>query len=136
MSFRGYSNGHPWYYKCGGPILGPKSIQLKHAFSQATGYMDYDIERVANMQEPNRTESLRKMKSSVLTLLDRDIRRYRVCAAAINKQRRDPNHDPDREICNSAESNMALKYSHLWNHFANLAHIENYLDVQPDLFDL
>lgn len=134
MTFLGYSAGHPWYYKLGGPIIGPKSLSLKVKMEGRTGYMDHDIDRLDLAAEPKRTETLRKLKTQILQDLDRDIRCYRDCARALVKQRRDEDHVSDPSLSNAVEGSMARKFVHLYNGFANLAHVSRVLDRQLDLF--
>lgn len=131
----GYSPGHPWYYKLGGNILGPKSIIRMVIASEYQGYRADELELADRLAEPKRSNALRDIRQSVLTDYWADLARYRILAGELRRFRRDHSAKPEQSICSDIHTNMSLKYCHLYNDLAHLNRIDELLSVQRDLFD-
>ncbi len=133
---RGYCPGHPWFYFLGGKPRRPKEILEA---TRLSGYQGYARERIAAadaMAEPNRSETLRAMRSGFETDLKRDISRYREC---VRELRRTDWIMPDGEAvisCGEIHTSLSLKHNHMVNDFAHLIWLDELLSQQMDLFDL
>ena len=131
--FGGYNEGHPWYYRLGGPIATPKQIKADTEARDYRGYLACDIDAAAEKSEPQRSDALRALRERVLEDLHRDLKRYRQCAQELRRFRRAGEQDDRPLTCNIYVA-MSLKSSHLTNGFANLRTINDALSVQGDLF--
>ena len=129
----GYEPGHPWYYVLGGRVLRLKEIRESAEESERGGYLSEYIIKAAQLAEPKRSAALREWRESALSKLKADIRVYREVARALTAHRQaNANEEPAYA---EVHGDIALKRNHLWNDFANLAQIDRFLSVQPDLFD-
>ncbi|AKO96677.1 hypothetical protein MALG_01493 [Marinovum algicola DG 898] len=131
--FQGYSAGHPWYYRLGGPIPTPKQIKADVHADDYRGYMAGDIDAAAAKSEPQRSEALRAMRDQVLADMRCDLKIYRDCARELRGFRNAKAED-DRPLTCNVYTAISLKTSHLINGFANLRTIYDALSVQGDLF--
>ncbi len=131
----GYSPGHPWYYKLGGNVLGPKSILRMVIASGYQGYRAEEIEHADRLAEPERSAALRDIRQSVLTDYRVDLARYRILAGELRRFRCENSAILEQSICSDIHTSMSLKYCHLYNDLAHLHRIDELLSVQRDLFD-
>ncbi len=130
----GYNSGHPWYYKLGGTVLKPSSILENAKASGYQGYMREDIYQADKKAEPQRSETLRKIKAKVLHDLWSDISRYRECANQLRlyRQTNDPQYAGG--VCDDIHTAIGLKHNHIYNDMAHLNLLDNLLNKQKDLF--
>ena len=132
----GYEPGHPWYYKLGGKVQPVKQILMTVEQSEYAGCYADRYYALDQKPEPERSSALRDNRESVKEQLWIDIRGYRESVRDLRAYKRE--HPDDTEIeetCPDVYVNVSLKYSHLFNDFANLLTIEDLLSHQMDLFD-
>ena len=134
LKHSGYGPGHPWYYKLGGIVLKPRRILATVRHRGYRGYNPAPFDQADNKSEPERSSTLRLLRKSVLQDFRRDLESYRQYACELREHR--------RKLCDGqeaqsacAEIHMSLKYNHLYNRFAHLIVIDDYLSRQLDLFD-
>lgn len=131
-----YHSGHPWYYKLGGKVPMPKQILASVRQRGYQGYRYDEIHRVDSKQEPDRSAALRNIRQECLKQLRANLAQHRelareyhaYCRTELAAQKNEP-------VCSSLCTSMSLKYAHLYNDFAHLVVINDFLSVQPDLFD-
>ena len=137
VTYEDYSQGHPWYYFLGGAVPSLKAILRKVKDKSYKGYLADDIEKISQMQEPKRSEKLRAMRVKFLNELRNDLHRYRHLACELHRYRAEKSGSNPTEAtcCEAVHTNISLKHNHLYNNFAHLVLIDDYLSEQPDLFD-
>lgn len=135
VTYKDYNTGHPWYYLLGGKILKPKEILVDVKLSGYQGYMAEDILQADKKSEPQRSETLRKIKAEVLANLWCDISSYRKYANQLRKYLLTNNPKYAGRICDDIHTNMSIKHSHIFNDLAHLNFLDNLLTKQKDLFD-
>jgi len=130
----GYCPGHPWYYVLGGKVLSLKQIRFEAEQDNYRGYMPNRLDEIDSKPEPNRSQSLRQLRSKIREDLKRDISRYKELA---NQLRRDRQQGSEKagNVCENVHTAISLKHNHLYNDFAILREIETMLTKQRDLFD-
>ena len=131
-----YRAGHPWYYVLGGTVLKPKEIMEKVKARNYEGYMIEDIRKADNKCEPQRSESLRRIKDRVLEDFWNDLSRYRQCATQLRFYDRILDIVEGESVCAEIHTSISLKYNHLYNDFAHLLKLDALLSKQQDLFGL
>ncbi|MGR3507854.1 MAG: hypothetical protein ACU0FF_01050 [Sulfitobacter sp.] len=131
----GYQPGHPWYYLLGGDVLPPKSIRFEVRLEGYKGYRRDEILSAANKAEPQRSQSLRKIRDEVMRSLRLNISRYREVARELHAYRREHADQPLPTCSASVHTSMGLKFSHIYNDFGHLELLDS-LPQQVDLFDL
>ena len=106
FTHEGYAAGHPWYYHLGGRRLSLKEIRQAAINSGYRGYDSEEIDRIAKMQEPRRSELLRTMRQKfALDLID-DISRYRKLARELVKYRNEGLDSKQSRCCDDIHTNM------------------------------
>lgn len=125
-----YGEGHCWYYRLGGKVLGPKSILKQVERENYLGYRT-DIADAENQPEPRRSATLKRIKDDVRKDLKSDIARYRHLASELRKTRADEDQQRFLDHC----LNISIKYCHICNDLGHLRRIHDALSVQRDLFD-
>ncbi len=130
----GYSPGHCWYYKLGGIILYPKQILQSVKISNYRGYAEEDIHGADQKSEPQRSESLRKLREVHLLKLRVDVEIYRRRALELSIIRKNQGEICLDEGARNIDVSMSLKHNHLYNGFAHLVYIDELLHKQGDLF--
>lgn len=104
---------------------------------QADGYKGYrrhNIDHIAALTEPQRSEGLRKLRGDVLHEFKSNLKRYREVVFYLNYYRKTGEHIEEQAFCNDVFMSVSLKYCHLLNDFAHFIEIDRHLAVQPDLF--
>ncbi len=129
-----YSTHHPWYYLLGGEILYPKTIYCMAKTSGYNGYLENEIRNADNRQEPRRSESLRQLRKTIVQELKKNLNRYRILARELNQFRKSDTKIDIHTSCKQVHTNISLKHNHLYNDFAHLFLIDQFLSQQPDLF--
>ena len=125
-----YGEGHCWYYRLGGKVLGPKSISKQVERENYLGYRT-DIADAESLPEPRRSVTLKRIKDDVRKDLKSDIARYRHLACEFRKKRTDEDQHRFLDHC----MNISIKYCHIYNDLGHLRRINDALSVQRDLFD-
>ena len=131
----GYSPFHPWYYVLGGKVLMPKDILKSVRQSDYKGFQEELIQKLDKKNEPHRSSALRQLRAKEIENLKKDISRYRTLATDLRIYRR------KRELTNNPRTaehlhlNLSCKFSHIYNRFAHLILMDEYLSIQGDLFD-
>jgi hypothetical protein len=131
LSYRHYSNGHPWYYVLGGEPLMPKQILGEVRAEGYRGYNRAEIELAASRCEPRRSQDLRALRAVAFKRLRFDLSGYRRAVRNLRKHRT----ECDAVECHDVHVSIGLKMSHLYNEFAHLIWIDELLTHQLDLFD-
>ena len=132
----GYNAGHPWYYKLGGRVQGPKQILATVKEKGYQGYLVEDIRKAHTKSEPQRSKELRTIKENVICDIRCDLRCYRDLSRELRRHRAQDGFVTDQPICDDIHTNISLKYCHLYNDLAHLFYLDELLSQQPDLFDL
>lgn len=135
VTYKDYNTGHPWYYLLGGKVLKPREILVNVKLSGYQGYMADDILQADKKSEPQRSETLRKIKAKVLCDLWQDISRYRECANQLRKYRLTNDPQYAGRICDDIHTAISLKHNHIYNDLAHLNFLDRLLTKQKDLFD-
>lgn len=130
----GYTEGHPWYYRLGGPVPRPSQIREDARASGYRGWRERYILQMAALPEPQRSIQLRNLREEVLGEYRRDISGYRVCANALRRHRQGLPPKRQRPAWEDVHTDMGLKYCHLFNDFAHLCWLDDLLARQADLF--
>lgn len=131
ITYHGYNASHPWYYVRGGSVLSPRTILEMTRGSQYRGYKREYIQKADNMEEPKRSEELRRLRETCLAEIKDDISIYRRCVRELSAYRETGCKELD---CKDVHVSMSLKVSHLTNDFAHLIWLDDLLSVQADLF--
>ena len=135
-----YDPGHPWYYVLGGTALYPEQIRDSVRASGYQGYLVDTIQQAARKSEPERSTALRTLQANILNDFKANLARYREVVRDLQRfdaekiKYSNPQID-DPLICNDVHVNVSLKHNHLYNDFAHLLVIDEYLAYQKDLFD-
>lgn len=129
-----YNAGHPWYYLLGGAIPRPKQILAGVKESGYQGYMADAIREADHKAEPKRSALLRSIETKVLDEIRRDLSQYRSLAHALHRYRLQAGLISDLLVCEDIHVSISLKYCHLYNGFAHLNYLKNFMSYQPDLF--
>jgi hypothetical protein len=128
-----YSAGHPWYYVLGNEPLSVKEIKHKVLKDSYRGYRKDEIMQIDRQSEPLRSHNLQKIRQEVIQDLKESISGYRQCALALNRLICRIVFLDEELRCYDEHTNISLVYSHLYNHFAHLALLDE-LDTQLDMF--
>ncbi|VAX06543.1 hypothetical protein MNBD_ALPHA03-1202, partial [hydrothermal vent metagenome] len=115
--------------------LKPSTILENVKASGYQGYMREDIYQVDKKAEPQRSETLRKIKAKVLHDLWSDISRYRECANQLRLYRQTNDTEYLGGICDDIHTAIGLKHNHIYNDMAHLNLLDNLMNKQKDLFD-
>lgn len=129
----GYSAGHPWCYVLGGDIPSLKQIRAYTLERGCRGYLAEEIDQAHMKSEPKRSQSLSKIRLSVLHSLRADISRYREVARDLRSLREACEQAEQTPRCKDIHTSMSLKFCHIMNGFAHL-HTLDALPKQLDLF--
>jgi len=130
---KGYSPGHPWFYVLGGKPLFPNAILTNVVERKYRGYLEADMDAINKKAEPQRSQSLRKMRKDVCTELFANLCRYRQIVRDLRRFRLQ--HGESTDDCADVHQAASLKYNHIFNDLAHLVVLNDYIERQPDLFD-
>lgn len=132
-----YSTGHPWYYKLGGAVLKPKQIIIKVKENGYRGYMREEIQKADNKPEPQRSESLRKIRDQVFESCQNNLSIYRKVVCDLHRDRKENGIiQNDGNASNDIHMSMSLKHNHLYNDFAHIEYLNKLIAHQYDLFEV
>lgn len=134
LTHRGYSAGHPWFYFLGGAVLPFKAIRADVLKSDYGGYLAGDIEIIGRKQEPQRSAAIIAMRQKIEAGLRKDISIYRQCARELSAYRLNGDVGKELAACADIHVSMSLKFSHIYNGFANLKTLEALPEQQLDMF--
>jgi hypothetical protein len=126
LSYHSYKPSHPWYYKLGGKPPTLKSIRDYAINQKYQGYLSETIAKARRHSEPKRSEHLKHLKDIITDDLQRDITIYRQLRRdyALLSHQGKLNQNPD--ICDDIYISLALKCSHISNHFTQLHQLHQY----------
>lgn len=99
------------------------------------GYDEDDIVALGDLREPMLTQRHRVLRFRIVDDLCDDMMCYRKFFRALNAFRR---AEPEAKRSPASEDphlDVSLKHNHLYNGFARLASVEEFLSKQGDLFD-
>ncbi len=134
-SYTEYNSGHPWYYYLGGAVLYPKQIIEDVKATGYCGYLVEEIESLDQCDEPQRSEGLRKLRIKIVEEINSDLSRYRALARELHEYcKTQPPIQEGVSVAHDIHTNISLKHNHLFNGFAHLITIDDFLAIQPDLF--
>ena len=94
-----------------------------------------NIYQADKKSEPQRSETLRKIKAKVLCDLWSDISCYRECANQLRLYRQANDSEYAGGICDDIHTSIGLKHNHIYNDMAHLVLLDSLLTKQKDLFD-
>jgi len=134
VSLKDYRPSHPWYYLLNGRPLFPSEMIQCAKDEGYKGYLWDDIQAADRKAEPQRSETLRALKTKVLADMWCDLKRYHELVREFRRQNKAPNTEPPA-ICSDLHMSLGLKHSHLHNDFAHLLILNELLEKQADLFD-
>ncbi|CUJ30053.1 hypothetical protein [Cognatishimia activa] len=115
--------------------MAPKAIRREVRLEGYEGYRRDEIRDAAKKPEPQRSQSLRKIRDEVRRSLKFNISRYREVARELHAYRKRYEGEPIPNVSASVHTSMGLKFSHIYNDFGHLELLDS-LPHQVDLFDL
>jgi hypothetical protein len=130
LKHKGYSSGHPWYYRLGGRIL--SASEIRDEARGEKGYLRDQIQKIDRLNEPKRSQAIIALRSNLERELREDLRVYIQVSRKLRYRRRwlGPYPDERRDIWDEPCTGMSLKHNHIWNGFANLDHLNRLREEQ------
>lgn len=132
----GYDTGHCWYYRLGGKILSVSEIIEAARGKEAHAHFVQSFSKLDRMEEPQRSEEIRKRIEIIEKSMKSDAEIYQGCVDEINRLRTvfgpEP-YDWFKETYNEPTTAIMLKHNHI-SYAAGQIRALRSLQKQGDLF--